>query len=107
MKALGSVFRGIRLTVTAIVLAAVGLFVGAGAIHHYTTAPPSSVKAAYLVQTSSLIYLTNSVHQDSSGTVTMNGYYTLNGDHYVFNKGTLVLSKALYGNIEVEPRAGN
>ena len=56
MKALGNVFRGIKLTITAVALAAVGLFIGAGAIHHYTTATPSVQKAPYLIQSSSLVY---------------------------------------------------
>jgi len=108
MRTISNIFRGIKLAIGGIVLAVVGVFVGLGAIHSHTVAVPPISKAAYEVQTNSLLYLTDNVTQ-SNGLTTISGYWTESGTagKWTFDKGSLTFSPALYGEVTVTPREAN
>jgi hypothetical protein len=105
MKLISRTFTFIKVGILAIVGLIALVFVSLGLVHHFSTQPPSVSKADWTVQTSSLFYLTNDVKQSDNGTViTLNSYYTLQGDKYVYHSGTLVLNEKYYGVITVSPR---
>ena len=76
---------------------------GFGVIKKYADAPPSDIKAPYLVETSSRIY-----YGEELGTVgttpELTGYWTLDSDKYSFHAGTISFPASSYGKVEVVNR---
>jgi hypothetical protein len=93
-----------RILTIGILVVVIG-FIGLGVLARCDTvdSPPSAKEAPWAIQTTSRIYYAKEFKLNGQ-TPEIRGYWTLNGNRYVYNEGVKDFDKAIYGKVAIVKR---